>query len=145
MLTAEKLTRRFATEKLTPGTRILALGFYLLNIPALLVGICFPPAYPVVIPGAILFFLYVMIAHDHSSAKGALMTWIGTAVYNGIGVAFCLSFITEGGLPRLNELPLMIPSFIGLGVGLLGIRLISEKQENQFNPASPISNHATTH
>ena len=130
MLTAEKLNRRFTTDTLTPGTRMLALFFFIINIPPLVLGLMTVIGIPIMIPGIILFVLYGRMAFNKAKIGEGIGAWKGTMLYNGAGIAWYVWMITDRGFPDGGAWTVMLIPLFGFAIGALGYRMLREKNNH---------------
>lgn len=126
MISSTKLHERFATEELTPGTRIIAMAFALINIPLAIMGLLHPIGWVIGAPGYVLFINYFRIWFDKVSSNTAKTVWISTALYN---LALIIGF---GITTEFRGWPIMLGQAFAIGLSLIAYRGLTEKDEEEI-------------
>jgi hypothetical protein len=71
----------FASETLTPGTRLIALGLLILQAPLVILSILLFFLLPLTFPGLIFYYCYWRMYQQTISRAAARAAWVGTILY----------------------------------------------------------------
>ena len=82
MITANNFLKRISPKELTPTNRLIALIFFLINLPGLIATILFPLSIIISFPGMILLYFYYRIFFNSEDIRSTKLTWQGTIYYN---------------------------------------------------------------
>lgn len=122
--------RRFDSIEVGNGARIMAWIFAILNLPAFIFSVFFFYAWPVTIPGMILYVNYWRSGLDRLSFENTRSIWIGTVVYN-------LALFIVGGIILLNNVHsfqleeglILLPSLLASGMAGISLRALKAHRE----------------
>ena len=128
MISSKKFSERFATDELTPGTRMIAMAFALINIPLAVMGLLHPIGWVIGAPGYVLFVNYFRIWYDKVSLDTAKTIWIVTALYN---IALILGVV--GTTTSFNIWPIIAGQAFAVGLSLTAYRGLIEKEKEEID------------
>ncbi|MEZ4771745.1 MAG: hypothetical protein R3D00_01100 [Bacteroidia bacterium] len=126
MITARKIRQKFATEELTPSTRLIAMIFALINLPLAIPALIYPIGWVIGAPGLFLLYYYFRIWADKISRNNAQVVWVGTVMYN---LALMIGF---GISTEMRAWPVMLFQAFAIGVSLIAYRDLNEREDEVF-------------
>ena len=127
MITAKNILNKINPRNLTPTNRLIALIFFLINLPTLAMTIAFPPSIIISFPGMILFYFYWKIYFRDVNIETAEAVWNWTIFYN---LLLMVGFILIGG--GFNAFPALLFQAFAIGMASVAIRDLKDwrKEEN---------------
>lgn len=128
---------RFDSSEIGNGARIMAWVFSIVNLPGFIFSIFCFYAWPITIPGMILYVNYWRSGLDLLDADKTRNIWIWTLVYN-------LLLFTVGSLILLSEgttielAVLLLPSLLGSGMAGIALKALEAHRDRDNFPQESI-------
>lgn len=128
---------RFDSAEIGNGARIMAWVFAILNLPGFIFSIFFFYAWPITIPGMILYVNYWRSGLDLLPADKTRNIWIWTLVYN-LALFTAGSLILLNGRPDVELLTLLLPSLLGSGMAGIALKALQAHRDYTQTPQENI-------
>lgn len=136
-MSASSFLRRFHSDEVGAGARLIAWGFALINIPTALLALVAFFFLPLTFPGLVLFVNYWRSALDKMSVSSTKSLWAWTIVYNLVLLAalFIFTSIEPGPIAWFGLFP-------AIAAAAAGVALKSIEFHEEILLEKPVSEHA---
>lgn len=118
----------FDSAEIGNGAQIMAWVFAILNLPGFIFSIFFFYAWPITIPGMILYVNYWRSGFNLLTADKTRTMWIFTLVYNLV-LFTAGSMILLSGEPNIELAALLLPSLLGSGMAGIALKALQDHQD----------------
>lgn len=124
---------RFDSTEIGNGARIMAWVFAILNLPGFIFSIFCFYAWPITIPGMILYVNYWRSGLDFLEADKTRNIWIWTLVYNLVlFTAGSLILLSDG--TTVEQAALLLPSLLGSGMAGIALKALQAHRDSKHSP-----------
>ena len=124
MTAINRIYRRLASDEIGHGARLMAWIFALINLPGFLFALVFIWAWPLTIPGMILYVNYWRSAFDKLSWSSTKSLWMWSLFYNLLLVVLGTAVIVDS--PSWGTWGMVLPSILGSGMSAIAIRALND-------------------
>lgn len=121
---------RFDSTEIGNGARIMAWIFAIINLPAFIFSVFFFYAWPITLPGIILYVHYWRSGLDGLEYTKTKNMWILTIIYNLILFTVGFMITLADGAP-LGLFALLLPSLLGSGMAGIALKALEAHRDQK--------------